>query len=389
MRFVLIALLSVFVVYILAEIVFDPAQRQWDFRTYYYAASVQASGGNPYDAAELNRRSGGLTVLPFIYPPPTLAFFRLFAAVPFDTAYQLWLALKILLGGGLIFLWRKYLFPDEPAFTFYLFLLLAFGATFYIDFVTGNVTIIEQALLWLGIVLLLRGRPLEFCAALLVASAFKLTPVIFVFLLPLLNVRHAWRYLAGTAGVTVAAGGLSYMLDAAAWREFVTRMPVADEAGNLGNPSSLSLCRDLVASVAEKLGTTAPDAVPLAIYILAMALILWFSARSYRDIKRSACPDSSQLIVYLSCLAFALVMPRFKTYSFMLLLPPALCVIRSSRQLPAFGFLFALVALCASTPFPISPYLRMFWLYYPLLITVMIWLLLILSVRTRYPPPSA
>ena len=86
MRLALIALLSLFVVYIIAEIALNPDKRQWDFRTYYYAAATQAAGGNPYDVNQLNRDSGGLTVLPFIYPPPTLAFFRLFGAVPLATA---------------------------------------------------------------------------------------------------------------------------------------------------------------------------------------------------------------------------------------------------------------------------------------------------------------
>jgi hypothetical protein len=195
--------------------------------------------------------------------------------------------------------------------------------------------------------------------------------------------------LAGTAGVTAAAGGLSCLLDPGAWGEFATRLSAADEAGNLGNPSSLSLCRDIVTSVADKWGTTVPDAAPLAVYLTGITVILWLSARSFRLIKRSAGPDSSQLIVYLFCLAFALVMPRFKTYSFMLLLPPAYYVIRHSTRLSAFGFLVALVALTASTPFPVSPYLRLFWMYYPLLLSFMIWGLLLSHVRVTAAPAPA
>ena len=93
-RLALYGLLSLFVVYIIAEIALNPDKRQWDFRSYYYAAETQTAGGNPYDVNQLNRRSGGLTVLPFIYPPPTLVFFRAFATVPYATAYNLWLALK-------------------------------------------------------------------------------------------------------------------------------------------------------------------------------------------------------------------------------------------------------------------------------------------------------
>jgi hypothetical protein len=316
-------------------------------------------------------------------------FFRLFATVPFSTAYHLWLALKLLLSAGLIYLWRKYLFPEEDGLIFSLFLLLAFGATFYIDFVTGNVTILEQAMLWLGLVLLLRGKPLEFCIALILASAFKLTPIIFLLLLPMLKARHARRYLVGTAAAAVAATGLSYLLNPAAWGEFFTRISAADEAGRLGNPSSLSLCRDIVSSIADKWGTSLPDTIPFALYLIVVAVILWLSIRAFRLIRRSTLADTDQVIVFLFCVTFALVMPRFKTYSFMLLLPPAYYVIRHSARLSAFGFLLALVALSASTPFPVSPYLRMFWMYYPLLLSFMIWGLLLHHLRfTASPNPA-
>lgn len=389
MRTALIALLSLFVVWILAEIAFNPDQRQWDFRTYYYAAATQASGGNPYDVNELNHHSNGLTVLPFIYPPPALTFFRPLASLPFVSAYYLWLALKILLAAGLIHIWRKNLLGEKDGLVFALFMLLAFGATFYIDFVTGNVTIIEQALLWLAIVMLLRGKPLEFCIALILASAFKLTPIVFVLLLPLLKVRKAREYLIGTVAASVAAAALSYFLSPVAWSRFFAQISAADEAGSLGNPSALALCRDITSSVADKWATVLPDAIPVAIYLAGVVVILLVALRALRRIRQSSPPDTDLIIVFLFCLTFALIMPRFKTYSFMLLLPPAWYVIRHSANLTAFGFLFALLALSASTPFPVSPYLRMFWMYYPLLLSFLIWGLLLRHIRARTAPEPA
>jgi len=387
-RLALIALVSLFVVYILAEIAFNPDKRQWDFRTYYYAVTTQVSGGNPYDVNQLNHYSDGLTVPPFLYPPPTLLFFRPFASVPFSTAYNLWFALKLLLAAGLIYLWRKYFFPEEDGLTYAVFLLLAFGATFYIDFVTGNVTILEQALFWLGIVFLLRGRPLEFCIALVLSSAFKLTPVVFVLLLPILNIRNAWKYVAGTVAAAAGATALSYFLNPIAWGEFFKRVSAADEAGNLGNPSTLSLFRDIAKSIADKWATTFPDAVPLIVYGAAVAIILRISFQAVRRIRRGSSADTAQVIVFLSCITFALIMPRFKTYSFMILLPPALYVLRRSANLPAFAVLVALLALTVSTPFPVSPYLRMFWMYYPLSLGFLIWGLMLRHVKLSTFPDS-
>lgn len=388
LRLALFALVSLFVVYILAEIAFNPEQRQWDFRTYYYAAATDAAGGNPYDVVQLNRHSNGLTVPPFIYPPPTLWFFRPFAAMPFATAYYLWFALKLLLGAGLVYLWRQYLFPEEDGFVYALFLLLAFGATFYIDLVTGNVTVLEQALFWAGVVLLLRGRPLAFCVTLVLSSVFKLAPIVLVVLLPLLNVRNAWKYLGGTVAAAIGAVTLSYFLNPAAWGEFVSRISAADEAGNLGNPSTLSLFRDIVTSIGDKWATTLPDALPVALYAVAVVAIIWISLHAYRRIRGAAPDDTNRIVVFLFCIVFALVMPRFKTYSFMLLLPPALYVLRRSANLSAFGFLVAILALTASTPFPVSPYLRMFWMYYPLLLSFLIWALMLHWVNARTRPEA-
>jgi hypothetical protein len=382
-RIVLTALLALFVVYIIAEIAGNPGQRQWDFRSYYYAAVTHADGGNPYDVTQLNRRSGGRTVPPFIYPPPTLFFFRLFALLSFPAAYQLWLIIKIILAAALIFIWRQYLFSDEPPLLFGVFLLLAFGATFYIDFVTGNVTILEQALLWGGIILLLRGRPLEFCIAIILASAFKLTPILFLLLLPVLGVRHAKRLLAGSAITAIAILAISYLVEPVAWQEFFRRLTAADEAGRMGNPSTLSLFRDVTQSIADKWAISLPDAIPLALYAIVVTGVVWFTWHTFARLRQSELADRDQVLAYLFCIAFALIMPRFKTYSFMLVLPPAYYAIRRCGSMPAFAFLVVLLALSASTPFPISPYLRLFWRYYPLFLTALIGGLMLRDIRSR------
>ncbi|UCC99670.1 MAG: DUF2029 domain-containing protein [Phycisphaerales bacterium] len=383
LRITFITLFAVFVIYAVAEIAVNSDQRQWDFRTYYYAALTDAAGGNPYDLVELNRRSPKLTVQPFIYPPPTLVLLKVFATIPFGTAYLIWLFLKVLLAGGLILLWRRYLFPDEGLLTFALFLLLAFGATFYIDLVTGNITIIEQLFLWLGLIFLIRRRPLAFCAAILLASSFKLTPVVFLLLMPLVDAKNSRRYIIGAFAVFVTFIGLAYLLDPGGWEQFFASLALTDEPGRFGNPSTLAFCRDLATSVADKLHVSLPTFIPYLLFGLCVCAVAWISWRSLRSVHRHSSEDRDRIIIFLFCLAFALIMPRFKTYSFVLLLPPAYYVIRRSSHLPAFGFLMALVALTAYTPFPIKPYLQMFWTYYPLFLTVLIWGLLIQYIRTQ------
>jgi hypothetical protein len=387
LKTLLLALLTAFVVYAIVQIARDPRSRQWDFRSYYFAAQTDAAGGNPYDLIQLNRQASGFAIPPFVYPPPTLLFFRPFAALPYTTAYHLWLALKLLLAAVLILLWRRYLFADAAASLLFVYLVFAFGATFYIDLITGNITIVEQLFLWLGIILLLRGQLLGAVVAIVLSAAFKLTPVLFLLLVPLVARERGWRYFVLGAVVGIVALGTAYLIDPDAWQSFLAAVSRADEPGEMGNPSMLALCRDLIASIADKLGITTPAAIPYALYAALVALVMFLSGRALYAVKRLYHPDRDQIIIFLFCLAFALVMPRFKTYSFILILPAGFYALKESTRLPAVAFLMAVLALTAAAPFPISPYLQMFWRYYPLILTALVWGLLIHY--TRSPTASA
>ena len=82
-------------------------------------------------------------------------------------------------------------------------------------------------------------------------------------------------------------------------------------------------------------------------------------------------------VIMMACLTYALVMPRFKTYSFILLLPPAYYLLRRSTRLPAYGFLLAVLLLTVHPPLPVAlpfrPVLSHFWLYYPLVLAFLLW----------------
>jgi hypothetical protein len=384
----LILVLILYAVLIVAPIAAKSDLYQWDFKSYYYAARGDAAGMNAYDPVELQTLLDGRRALQFVYPPYTLAFFRIFANLPYPVAYQVWLGLKILLLGGLILVWRKFLSPVECPAAFVLFLVFAFGATIYVDLVTGNVSLIEQFLLWLGLLFLIRGRPVEFSAAVILASSFKLTGILFVFLLLLVRMPRRWWYLGGSLAVFAILQGVSYLRNPDAYARFLEAASSIEETGRLGNPSMLSLLKDLTGSVAGALNVSVPSLIPGAAFLIAAGLILAAYARHVRMAMRSQGIDK-RVIILLSCVTFALVMPRFKLYAFILILPAAYWALSRAARMPAFAFILTLLVLPAYVKLPVQPaalqLASLLQLYYPLLLTIMTWALLLHQIRK---PPA-
>ena len=168
---------------VLGRIATDPNRWFWDFETYYHAAQVWAEGGNPYDLAELARHSDGRVTHPFLYPLAAMPLLRAFALLPFAIARIAWLVLKLLLLVGIVRLWRERLLRDVDPLLIGFVLVLGFDAALIWELESGNITIIEQVLLWGGLACFLRRRYALFAALVVAASLIKLTLIVFLGLL--------------------------------------------------------------------------------------------------------------------------------------------------------------------------------------------------------------
>lgn len=382
-RIVLYACAIALAAYLTAQIVKHSDQYQWDFRIYYFAGQASSMDRDPYDADVLSAISGGWKNLRFVYPPQTLWLFEALGRLPYDTAYLVWLALKLIALAIMILIWRQSLFKDEPPLTFAVFLSLGFAGAIYSDLFAGNVSLIEQAFLWGGIALLLRGRPMWFCALVVCASFFKLTPILFLFLLPLVGMKHAWRHL----GVSLAAFAGLLGLGEVFWPVHSARFwEVAfsiSERGSLGNPSLFAFVLD----VTEMSGVRGAGLqyVSIAIYgllaaaVCAVSFKAWSAAES--DPAGQANHEHTMWTICLFAAVFAITMPRFKSYSFIMLLPPALYAIRRAGHDLKLWPVLALLSLLPLTPTPVplptrTPIL-VFWLYFQLFLAIMVWWLLV------------
>lgn len=379
--FGLLVALWVYGIYDLAQ-----GEKQWDFKTYYYAAVAHERGLDAYDTGVLEQIAGSPIKLSYVYPPLTLWFFRPFAVFEFKTAYFVYLFLKLVLLIALVLLWRKSLFHGEDNLLFLWFMTLAYASTIYWDLVAGNIGIVEQILFWIAMIALLRRQMLLFTIAIVAISFFKLTFIVFLALPLLWRRKEAMKYAA--AGFAAFGGYLlgNYLIAEREFKVFLSVLGVIDERGEEYNHSLLAMIRDLFdkSEAAKYLGDI-PAIVPNAIYVAGVVVILMVSWQVIRNRSAKGGENFSLDTIYFACLVYALAMPRMKTYSFILLIPPTYHVIRKCVKPEAFMYLFMILALTKWTPLPVPDFARFLWWYFPWLAALLIW---IIFVRHLMQPSS-
>ena len=288
---------------------------QWDFQMFYGSATDFLQGTSPY-------RGKGLS---FYHPPLTLYLYELFAHLPRNLAYELWLALKIAALSALFLIWNRHFLKLDLAWTTVVYFILAYNATIYADLVSGNISIFEQLGLWIGFAALLQGGYALFSLCVVLVAQFKLTPIFFAVLLLLAPKRPQWLWFAVCVVGFVAVFLLNLLFQPALLKDFFTVAAALDERG-ANSPGTLAFVRDVFDRIGGP-GFSERTHVDEAIFVIA-ALAVGVSSLAVVVRHRSANAEpNSKLIVYFACLAYALAVPRMKTYSYILLLIPTLALI--------------------------------------------------------------
>ena len=345
---------------------------QWDFRVYYHAAKLDAQGLDPYDTDLLQKTADLEHHHPFAYPPSVLLLFRPLTAFSYGTAYLIWLGIKVLALLWLLYIWHKYLFADAPPPHWYLFLLVSFGGAVCLDMIAGNVSVIEQALLWSGFAALLRKKVWLFCLMVLAAAIFKWTMILLLLVLIPLGIEHRYRYLLISAIAMVCMIAVSALPDLERFSHFLSTVLGVDERGDKFNPSLLSLIRDLT----DKLRVFSVPGYTINLLSFAVWGVFgwWLISRTLKWFAAAKDePLRSIETIYMTTLVYALVMPRFKLYSFILILPALYHAIRRYVRPSHFVLLFLLIAICSPPVIPSAKFFtKMAW-YWPTIITLGVW----------------
>ncbi len=347
-------------------------QYLWDFRTHREAGKILASGSNPYDAEILFPKARSKFL--YTYPPATLFFYRLLALPDFKTACHIFLIGKFILLIGLIYFWRKEFLREDQGPLFYIFCLLAFNSTVFLDMIAGNINLVQQAMLWLGFSFYIKGRYKLFCLFILIGASFKMTPIFFLILLLLSDDKNKYKYFFGAGAVFLSYLLIQYIIVPELFTGFIKNaLVVVGEKGEVV-PSTNKLIGSILELIVPLTGITAPEALKSGLFIFVAAAVVFFSYKACLQIKHLTTDRRAMLEVCVVCLVYALIHPRFKDYGYILLLVPGFYIIINSRYTKITFFLFILFIMSNRMMLPIAASIYdIVWNYYPLMVAYCVW----------------
>lgn len=368
-----ISLLLLYFITLILHISANQDKYLWDFRTHREAGRILASGADPYDPDILFPNAD--TRFLYTYPPVTLYFYRLFSMVDDKSAYHIFLFLKCILLIGLIYFWQKEFLKADADIPFYVFCLLAFNSAVFLDMIAGNINLFEEFMLWLAFSFYLRSRPGWFCVAILAAASFKMIPIFFLVLLLLSEERKKYVYLLGSGAAFFVYLFIQYAIAPDLFAGFIRNAQiVVGESGGVV-PSTYKMIGAIFQLIANATGVKIAHGVHVVVVSAIAVAILLLSYKARVRLKRIEIEDKAMLEVFLACLIYALIHPRFKDYMYILLLVPSYYLIKNIRHTAVTPFLYILFILsCHRMLLPIASSLyTLIWAYFPLLVAYCVW----------------
>ena len=347
-------------------------QYLWDFRSHRASGEIMASGLNPYDTDTLSPKTR--TKFLYTYPPVTLFLYRLLALPNFKTASHIFLIGKFILLIGLVYFWQRKFLKEDSGPLFYVFCLLAFNSTVFLDMIAGNINLVQQAMLWLGFSFYIRERYKLFCLFILIAASFKMTPIFFLILLLLPDDKNKYKYFFGAGAVFLSYLLIQYIMVPDLFTGFIKNaLIVVGERGEVV-PSTNKLITALFEMVSKISGMTMPSAIQSAIFLIIAAVVVLFSYKACLRLKQTQLENRAMMEVFVVCLVYALIHPRFKDYGYILLLVPSYYIIKNSRYTKIAPFLFILFIMSNRMMLPIaSSIYDTVWAFFPLMVAYGVW----------------
>ena len=296
----------------------------WDFDTFYYAATALRRGLDPYRLDVLSAVAGKHVPLPFLYPPVALALFVPFTWLSLHTATLVWLGLKLVFAIALITLWWRVFLRGTSLLLLLVVACFGFNAAMVMDLRTGNVSILEELLLWIAFGYYVQDRRWQFAFFIAIASIFKLLPIAFLALLLVPSKRQgpSLRPALAGLGLFAAIAFLPSLLGVWWARGFLTDAPTQRPYGEF-NPCALGFFDMLLDPDRASPGEASGIALLMwAIFCAALLVSSWGALRGAWRRK-----DALEWVVIGSFL-FALLSPRMMMYSYALLVAPTLLLAR-------------------------------------------------------------
>lgn len=370
--------------------VYRNALFQGDLLAYRYAGEAAVQGLDPYVPENL-ARVAGRRIYPFVYPPITLLPCMAIADLPLKAVKYTWMWSKIAVLGLLILGWSRLL--DRRIMLLPLGLAAVFGwnSSAQWDLTTGNITIVEAAVVWLAMSAYMRGSRWLFSILVVGIALFKIAPAAFLLLLlvPTQKQHPSPRLFAASAIAVLLLIAVPMLVGPAAHFRFFWRAIPNWTVPGVDNPSLIGFATTTAAML--PLHGIAPARFGVIVWVLFCVGLLVASAPLLRDCYRSR---DAKTWAMVAVFLYILIMPRPMAYGFVMLTPAALWF--APRPFNS-GVGRVLLALIISTPglfrvtyiFSPSP---LAW-YAPPLLALCIWALVLNQrhedQRTGVPERSA
>lgn len=298
---------------------------------------------------------------------------------------MIYILLQLLLLFFLFILWRKYFLKGEFDYLFFLFCFFAFNSAILIDLVTGNISIIEQALLWGAFYFYLEKRPLLFCLLILLISCFKISPILFLALLFISDDKQKYKYFFSSLILFTIYIFLNIIFEYNLFQNFLGNLKQMDYGG-ISNPSSYQLIKDLLLLCQNYLNITYSFTFNVIIYFAFVFSVLLYSYKTVFSFLKNNVNLDIKLILLFSIIIYVLVLPRVMSYSFIIMLIPSYYIIKKITDVKAGIILFILIIMTSGSSITNFTFLNVYWIliwnYFPLILTLAIFFLYIKHIST-------
>jgi hypothetical protein len=346
----------------------------WDFKVYYGAVKHYAAGHNPYEY----QARGVADQFIYLYPPLTMWFFMPFMYFKLSKAAGLYFLFKAALFGGLVYSWRRFFLGGIGGSLYYIFCATAYNNAVSSDLKSGNISMVEQALLWAAFFFFIRGNPGYVCVFVVAAAYFKLLPLAFAGLLLFMDDRRKYVYFAAAIVGFFALHLLSYAIYPDFYAGYLRNVMIMKKEGGIVNPSSLSLISFATGLVFERLdalgagvSTRTAATITNAVYAVVALLVAFAALKTYFKIKDADAEQKKLFVLFVFCMVYGITAPRFKDYSFILLIAPTYYMITKLRFKEGQYLLFIPGMFSVSHTIAMLPLLKhlyfVAWQYYALL----------------------
>src|SRR5262245_3477538 len=350
-------------------------RNQWDFTAHYFSAKAFQAGLNPYDNQAVNSVTTKPYVIPievtYPYHPYTLHYFRLFTWLPYPRALLVYMLYHLVLVLILPAVWQAFFQEPFNIFLLLIQLLFSFNSTLFLALTAGNPAVFEAFVIWIALLAFIKDLPWLFLFFIVIISFFKGTPIVLtlmVFLLPA-KWKNAIPFVTMlTISLMIWLSPL--LFSSKIFHDFWAYSSNVREFG-ISNPSSFAMIYQVFLEHAW-FHNRMRNLIYSAWVLTVGFTYLW-------TIRKLSWNRSRVEMAFLTLLTYAIIVPRFKDYAYLQLIPVAYFLATKNPAL-LFSTLFALFipAITIKLPNLVSQ-------YHPLIAAVVNWAYLVAILAHNHP----